>query len=154
MDRLRLINILLLSTLTACSESDNTSIDEPTSFVFTSRDAIQCVSRGIDPEENALELISSGIDVLSTTCGYQTDVDTQYVCLSGTAEFITHQIREVNLPDAVKIGFANIENLEGEYELQECITTPVELIVPECGDFDGDGICDIYDENPLDPTES
>jgi hypothetical protein len=154
MDSLRLlISIILLTTVTACSDSDNSSANDTTSFVFASRGSIQCVSRGIDPEESALDLISSGIDVLSTTCGVQADIATPAVCGAGSTEFIAHEIRGVNVPDAVEVGFVDIENIEGEYELQECITSPLESITPVCSDSDGDGVCDAYDEYPLDPAK-
>ena len=80
-------------------------------LVYVDREVRQCESDGISLEASAQSLISAGIDVLQSTCGVRTGVEYPAVCGGGTADILVHEIRDVNLPDAEKLGFQEIGTL-------------------------------------------
>jgi len=151
----KIIIAFLLVVLAGCSDGNNSnnSVTDPIGenekpgefgYVYTGREAIQCESSGIDPDESAQTLIESGIDVLSTSCGYL-PIAVPAACGYGTVEFIAHEVRLVSLPDAIELGFANTDEIDGDYELVDCITNDAAPIVSECADSGGDSVCDLND---------
>ncbi len=122
--------IILVSTLflAACPKESVTLDDtviEADFLVFADREVRQCESDGMLPAESAQILIDGGLDVIQTTCGFQTGVEYPTVCGAKTADIIVHQIRSVNLPDAEKLGFQNIITLIDvaagtSYQLNDC----------------------------------
>ena len=122
--------IILVSTLfLAACPNESVTVDDTvieTDFlVYEDREARQCESDGISPVASAQVLIDGGLDVIRTTCGFQTGVEYPTVCGAKTADIIVHQIRSVNLPDAEKLGFQNIITLVDvaagtSYQLNDC----------------------------------
>lgn len=94
-------------------------------LIYADRDARQCESDGISPEASAQTLIEAGIDVLNSTCGIRTGVAFPTMCGAGTGDIVVHEIRDVNLPDAEKLGLRLITTLSDEvagtgYQLKDC----------------------------------
>lgn len=102
------IVVFAIFALAGCSGSSSQS---DSVLVYADRQAKQCVSEGLSPDESAGKLISAGIDVLSTDCGFQTGVAYPAVCGGGTPSILIHEIRRENLADAEEVGFTNIKAL-------------------------------------------
>lgn len=100
-------------------------------LVFESRQSLQCESDGISPETSAQKLINAGIDVLRSTCGNRTGVVFPAVCGGPTGEILVHEIRAVNVEDALRLGFAEVSTLVDvaagtNYQLIDCADrTPI-----------------------------
>lgn len=101
-------------------------------LVFKDRDARQCETDGLSPEQTARQLAEAGIDVLDSTCGRRTGVAYTSVCGAGTDDIVVHEIRAANVSHAEELGFARVETLvdaeQGTgYELLDCAErTPIE----------------------------
>lgn len=102
-----------LAGAAACSSDGGSALDPGPgdTLVYESRGARQCESDGLTAEASAQKLINAGIDVLSSTCGYRTGVAFAAVCGGPTADILIHEIRIANLPDAERLGFAEVATL-------------------------------------------
>lgn len=122
--------------LVACAQNGpngagDRGADPTITTVYTNRGAAQCEHSGLSPQDSATILAAAGIDVLSTSCGFQTGIAFPAVCGAGTPDILIHEIRSVNLPDAEALGYHRIatlsdpDNVSG-YQLTEC-TEPSDM---------------------------
>ncbi len=105
----RAICIFLLF-LAACTD-DSSSPTVGNILVYIDKGALQCETSGISAEESAQVLINAGIDVLESTCGFQTGLVFPDICGGETGALVVHDIRFENLPDAEQLGYANVSSL-------------------------------------------
>ena len=82
-------------------------------LVYESRQAIQCITRGLTTQASAQKLINGGIDVLESNCGMNTGVVFAAACGYGTGDILIHKIRSSNLADAEQRGFSSVDTLRG-----------------------------------------
>lgn len=72
--------------------------------------APQC-EPAVSLESSARKLLDAGVDVLKSSCGAQTGVGYAAVCGGLSGELLVHEIRRVDLPEAERLGFQQIEVL-------------------------------------------
>ncbi len=134
---MRIITISVLAAcLVACTDNGpdgavNGDVDPSIAMVYTNRGAVQCEHSGLSPQDSATVLAAAGLDVLSTSCGFQTGIAYPAVCGAGTPDILVHEIRSVNLPDAEALGYHPVEALVDPdvgtgYQLTEC-TEPSDM---------------------------
>jgi hypothetical protein len=78
-------------------------------------------------ESSARKLLDAGVDVLKSSCGAQTGVGYAAVCGGLSGELLVHEIRRVDLPQAERLGFQEIEVLVDAgtgYQLSDCTGSP------------------------------
>jgi hypothetical protein len=117
--RLSIIGFSVLTLLSCAgdkSKKDATKKDELSQtadkvMVFKGKGAVQCESSGESMEASREVLIKAGIDVLFSTCGFQTGVSTMAVCGAGTTSINIHTLPAGNLEDAEKLGYFPVSRL-------------------------------------------
>ena len=115
-----LIVLLMSMMLTGCGGAE-----KPNSvLVFIDNGARQCEFAGNPPQHTADVLSASGIEVLSSECGFRTGLFFPAVCSAGNAEINLHGINETDLSMAAELGFLPVSGLAGDadkgYEIVEC----------------------------------
>ncbi|MEM7209777.1 MAG: hypothetical protein AAF434_18300 [Pseudomonadota bacterium] len=121
----RIFSISAISILVSCGGSNGSPEDANTVTVFKSTGAIQCEHSGESVEESALLLIRRGIDVISSNCGFETNLVVLAVCGAGTTDINLHLIPRSNLPDAEELEYFDVAVLENDttgvgYEVVDC----------------------------------
>lgn len=121
----RIFPTLICLILTGCGGSNDFTEDSDTVTVFKSTGAVQCEPSGMSAEESAQFLIDNGIDVISSYCGFETNLAVATVCGAGTTDINLHVIRESYLTYAEDIEYFDVLELENDttgsgYEVVEC----------------------------------
>ncbi len=94
-------------------------------MVFESRNALQCETTGISPNDSAAKLSKAGIEAMETQCGQRTGVAYPAACGMGTGTLLIHKIAQTDLEAAKQAGFEAVSELvnldEGRgYEFIDC----------------------------------
>lgn len=98
----------------------------PNATLVFEHGALQC-EPPISLESSARKLLDAGIDVLKSSCGSQTGVGYAAVCGGLSGELLVHEIRRVDVPEAERLGFQEIEVLVDAgtgYRLAVCTGNP------------------------------
>lgn len=123
--KIKIISFIVLFLIGCGGDKSSNVISDENIIVYVSKGKTQCNDDGLSPDESTLVLVGAGIDVIGTFCGMTTGFAFPAVCGGATSDIIAHEIREVNLPSAIELGYDNIEtlidveNLTG-YEISDC----------------------------------
>ena len=88
--------------------------------------APQC-EPAVSLDSSASKLLDAGVDVLKSSCGTQTGVGYASVCGGLSGELLVHEIHRVDLPEAERLGFQEIDVLVDAgtgYRLAACTGNP------------------------------
>jgi len=98
----------------------------PNATLVFEHGALQC-EPVVSLESSARKLLDAGIDVLKSSCGSQTGVGYAAVCGGLSGDVLVHEIRRVDLPEAERLGFQEIDVLVDAgtgYRLAACTGNP------------------------------
>jgi len=115
-------NALALGTLLLAACASNL----PDATLVFENGAPQC-EPAVPLESSVRKLLDAGVDVLKSSCGSRTGVGYAAVCGGLSGELLVHEIRRVDLPDAERLGFQQIEVLVDAgtgYRLHNCNDSP------------------------------
>ncbi len=125
MKMITIINGTILSLmLTGCSHA-NVKAGESSLFVYKTKGAIQCESKGITLQQSVQELDKAGIKAEKSHCAIMTGMSMIAMCGAGTSDIIVHKIDAKNLVNAKTLGFDEAKKLIDEkrglnYKITQC----------------------------------
>lgn len=98
---------------------------EATMFVYKSKGAIQCQSKGLSSKKSEAILVEANVKVIASHCGILKNRLYPAVCGGGNAEIIIHEIKVGHLSMAESRGYMSIKELvdtklKTQYEFVDC----------------------------------
>lgn len=111
--------IPVIACLLVSCGGDNGSVDiiEGNELVYIDNGSIQCETEGVSVDETAELLMSEGIDVVFSYCGYLTGIDVLAQCGVSDLDINLHEINSQELAAAELIGFISVSALGENPEL-------------------------------------
>jgi hypothetical protein len=108
---MRSIGAVLLVVCVALAGCDDDAPSDDTAQVFRYTGKTQCANDGLTLAQTNAMLIQGGLDVLESSCGVVIGIAFPAVCGGGTPNINIHRIRKVNIPDAERLGFADVKEI-------------------------------------------
>ncbi|MCH9692309.1 MAG: hypothetical protein K0U59_09680 [Gammaproteobacteria bacterium] len=88
----------------------------------------QCEGGGLNLQQSAHRLITSGVKVLESRCGIHTAAAYPSVCGGATGDMLLHRIAAVHLDAALELGFNPAQ--PGKFQFGKCSENEVWAITP------------------------
>ena len=121
---IRYVYILSILLIAGCDVNKEPDVLTGNELVYIDDAAVQCEKEGMATTESAQLLTNKGIDVISSYCGFLTEVAIAAQCGLGDANINLHEVNSNNVPNAQEFGFKPVSSLKLEsdigYQIIDC----------------------------------